>query len=305
MTMMMHPEMIATLPIWLAGLLIATVAVAGAVLIELAVRRLVSLEVRTSHTTVASAMFNVVGTTYAVLLAFVAMLAWTGFDTARSVTSTEASLVLEVARLVDGLGGSEAAAMHADIVAYAQDVVGAEWPAQARGEPVGEDEPGLAKLRRAALRLRPGSVGEGAVHAQLLGQLAALDDARRARLLVGQAPIPLMVWFVLLAGGEHQRGVLLVPGGAEPAHAPRDVVAAGAVGRAGAAAGRDAQQPVPWRLQDLGRAVRARAGADGARRAGGNSRGTVAAGSRSMAGQAWSGRTAAGKAGLCPDPPKA
>ncbi len=291
MTMMMHPEMIATLPIWLAGLLIATVAVAGAVLIELAVRRLVSLEVRTSHTTVASAMFNVVGTTYAVLLAFVAMLAWTGFDTARSVTSTEASLVLEVARLVDGLGGSEAAAMHADIVAYAQDVVGAEWPAQARGEPVGEDEPGLAKLRRAALRLRPGSVGEGAVHAQLLGQLAGTDPADG----------------VVCASrrGEHQRGVLLVPGGAEPAHAPRDVVAAGAVGRAGAAAGRDAQQPVPWRLQDLGRAVRARAGADGARRAGGNSRGTVAAGSRSMAGQAWSGRTAAGKAGLCPDPPKA
>ncbi len=49
-----------------------------------------------SHTTAASAMFGVVGTTYAVLLAFVAMLAWEGFNHAQSVTDSEASLMLDI-----------------------------------------------------------------------------------------------------------------------------------------------------------------------------------------------------------------
>jgi len=199
--MTMQPQMIAGLPIWMAGLLIAGFAMTGAVLIELLVRRLISLEVRTSHNTVASAMFSVIGTTYAVLLAFVAMLAWDGFNKAQSVTDTEASLILNVYQLVDGLSGPDMVAMRTDIIAYGQAVVEIEWPAQVRGDVVAEDEPSLSRLTRIALHLRPGNIADGDLHTLLLGDLTRLSGVRRERLLVQRTPIPSIVWFVLLGGG--------------------------------------------------------------------------------------------------------
>ena len=198
---MMQPQMIASLPIWLAGLLMLGCAISGAVTVELLVRRVVSPELRTSHMTVASAMFSVVGTTYAVLLAFVAMLAWDGFNKAQSVTDTEASLVLNVYTLVDGLSGPEMGRMRSDIGAYAAAVVHVEWPAQARGGIVQEDQPSLVDLTRIALRLRPSSIADGDLHTLLLNDLAQLSSVRRERLLILRTPIPLIVWFVLLAGG--------------------------------------------------------------------------------------------------------
>ena len=198
--MRMEPETIASLPIWLAALLIIAVAISGAVLIELLVRRVVSADLRMSHTAVASAMFGVVGTTYAVLLAFVAMLAWEGFNHAQSVTDTEASLVLNVYEMIDGLSGPEMASMRADTIAYARSVVAVEWPAQAAGRIVPENEPSLDRITRTALHLGT-NAASGDLHSLLLSDLAKLSSVRRERLLVQRTPIPLLVWFVLLAGG--------------------------------------------------------------------------------------------------------
>lgn len=198
---MMQPQMIASLPIWLAGVLMLGSAIAGAIIVELLVRRVVSLELRTSHNAVASAMFSVVGTTYAVLLAFVAMLAWDGFNKAQSVTDTEASLVLNVYTLVDGLSGPAMASMRSDIVAYAEAVAHVEWPAQANGGVVPEDQPSLLDLTHVALHLRPSSIADGDLHTLLLNDLTQLSSVRRQRLLILRTPIPPIVWFVLLAGG--------------------------------------------------------------------------------------------------------
>jgi hypothetical protein len=54
-------------------------AALGAVFLELATRQFLSLEFRRRHNDVAAAIFSVIGVTFAVLLAFVAMLAWEHF----------------------------------------------------------------------------------------------------------------------------------------------------------------------------------------------------------------------------------
>ncbi len=197
----MQPEMIASLPLWLAALLLVGGAIGGALLIELLVRRVISLDVRTSHNDVAAAMLGVVGTTYAVLLAFVAMLAWDGYNKAQSVTDTEASLVLNVYQLVDGLSGPDMVSMQSDIVAYAHAVVEVEWPAQAAGRLVTETQPSMARLMQTALHLRPGNFADSNLHTLLLGDLERLSSTRRERLLVHHTPLPTLVWFVLVAGG--------------------------------------------------------------------------------------------------------
>ena len=197
----MDPGTIASLPIWLAGLLMVALAVCGAVVVELVARRVVPISLRERHNVVASAMFTVIGTTYAVLLAFVAMLAWEGFNKAQVVTDTEASLVKNVYQLISGLDGPEMPGMRDDIIAYARAVVTAEWPAQAAGRSVAEDEPRLEHLTGTALHLQPGNFADRDLHTLLLADLGRLGEARRDRLFDARTPIPVILWIVLVAGG--------------------------------------------------------------------------------------------------------
>jgi len=198
---MMGAHAIAGLPIWLAGVLMTCLAVGGAFAVELVARRLIPIRLRQDHNDVSAAMFAVIGTTYAVLLAFVAMLAWEGFNKAQVVTDSEASLVQNVYQLIDGLSGPEMPAMRGDIVAYANAVVRVEWPAQAVGLAVPENEPHLSHLTTTALHLRPDNVADGDLHTLLLGDLGRLGAARRERLFAARTPIPAILWFVLIAGG--------------------------------------------------------------------------------------------------------
>ncbi len=192
---------IAGLPIGLAGVLIVCLAVGGAAAVELVARRVIPTPLRQEHNEVSSAIFTVIGTTYAVLLAFVAMLAWEGFNKAQMITDAEASLVQNVYQLIDGLSGPEMPAMRRDILGYADTVARSEWPAQAVGRLVMEDEPHLRELTTTALHLRPDNIADGDLHTLLLGDLGQLATARRERLFAARTPIPAILWFVLIAGG--------------------------------------------------------------------------------------------------------
>jgi hypothetical protein len=92
----MRPGMVYEYPLWGVGLLLAGVAALGAVVVVLAADRLLSVEFRRSHNDAAAATFSVVGVTFAVLLAFVAMLAWEHFNKAKAASYAEAASVLDV-----------------------------------------------------------------------------------------------------------------------------------------------------------------------------------------------------------------
>ena len=64
----------------------ALLGVVLAVLVELTARATVPVEFRRRHNDVAAAMLSIIGVTYAVLLAFVAMLAWEGFNQATAAS---------------------------------------------------------------------------------------------------------------------------------------------------------------------------------------------------------------------------
>jgi len=184
---MMNPRAVAELPLWQSGLLLTGGAVIGAMIVEWTARKLIPHEVRVEHNAVVSAVFTVVGTTYAVLLAFVAMLALEGYNKAEAVTGHEASLVEDVFELMSALNGPGPEGMRQDIVAYTRHVVADEWPAQARGQSVPEQVSALQRLT--------------ALYAILLEKVTALGAARRERLAAARASIPAIVWFVLIAGG--------------------------------------------------------------------------------------------------------
>jgi hypothetical protein len=201
MQFVMHPGMVYEYPLAGIGLLLVGLAALGAVLFELTVHQFLSIELRRRHNDVAAAIFSVVGVTFAVLLAFVAMLAWEGFNKAKAAAYAEAATVLDVYHASVGLADPERPVMRDDIVGYLETVVRVEWPAQAEGRIVDRGMAYLEKLNMTAIGLKPSTVADGNMHAALLQSLTRLWDARHERLLAAETTIPAVVWIVTIAGG--------------------------------------------------------------------------------------------------------
>jgi hypothetical protein len=201
MHLVMQPDMVYQYPLWEVGLLLVGLAALGAVVSELAAHQFLSVELRRQHNVAAAAIFSVIGVTFAVLLTFVAMLAWDGFNKAKASSFAEAASVLDVYNVSLGFADPEMSSMRDDIIGYVETVVRIEWPAQAEGRIVDRGTAYLERLNQVAIRLRPSGVAEGNLHALLLRSLTQLWDARQQRLLAAETTIHSVVWVVTLAGG--------------------------------------------------------------------------------------------------------
>ena len=201
MHFVMHPDMVYEYPIWAVGLTLVGVAVFGAVALELCARWLLPIELRQRHNDVAAAIFSIIGVTYAVLLAFVAMLAWDGFNRAKAASYAEAALIGDVYNLSAGFAEPERSAIRNEIFGYARHVVTIEWPAQAEGQAVDPDSVFLSGLNKMVLAAHPSSQADDNLDLLLLQTMERLWDARQERLLAAQTTIPGIVWFVVVVGG--------------------------------------------------------------------------------------------------------
>jgi hypothetical protein len=201
MRFVMNPDMVYQYPIWAVGLLLVGAAVFGAVLLELCARRLLPIELRQRHNDVAAAIFSIIGVTYAVLLAFVAMLAWEGFNKAKAASYAEAALIGNVYNLSAGFEDPEKSSIRNAVLGYARRAVNVEWPEQAEGRMVDQDSIYLNGLSEMALGLHPSDQADRDLRSLLLQAIERLWDARQERLLAAQSTIPDIVWFVVIAGG--------------------------------------------------------------------------------------------------------
>jgi len=72
-------------PIWQSGAVVLAVAVLSALVLQLLVHRVLPAALRREHSELGAAIFSVIGVTYAVLLAFVAMTAWEQYTAAQAL----------------------------------------------------------------------------------------------------------------------------------------------------------------------------------------------------------------------------
>jgi len=198
---MMSPDMVYQFPIWAVGLSLAIFAVLGTILLELAVRSFVSAGLRRQHNDIAAAIFSIIGVTYAVLLAFVAMLAWDGFNKAKAASHSEAVLALDVIEAAEGLAEPAKANLLDGMKRYTRAVIAIEWPAQAEGHVVRAGDRFLDDAQRLVVALKPATEADTNLHALLLQSLTRLRDARQEQLLAAETTVPRIVWFVLIVGG--------------------------------------------------------------------------------------------------------
>jgi Protein of unknown function (DUF4239) len=199
--MMMRADMVYQYPIWAVGLSLVITAVVATMLLEIAVRRFLSADFRRQHNDIAAAILSIIGVTYAVLLAFVATVAWEGFNKAKAASHSEAAVILDVFEAAEGLDATARADLTDRLRRYTQAVIAIEWPAQAEGRVDRSGDTYLADLHRLAVGLQPSDQANGNFHALLLQSLVRLHDAREERLLAAETTIPEIVWIVVIVGG--------------------------------------------------------------------------------------------------------
>jgi hypothetical protein len=188
-------------PVWLIGILLVVVLPAVVIGIQLGVRRRWPGLVEGDHNDVVGFIIAVVGVIYAVLLAFVVIVAWETFDEAEGVVGQEASALRSMQRDSIGLPTQAQDPLQDLVREYATRVIDEEWPAMAAGEPgdpaVGDIFDDMARTISGAEVTTPSQQEFVGAETEQLNQLVSL---RSQRLDFVDSGIPGVLWLALIVG---------------------------------------------------------------------------------------------------------
>jgi hypothetical protein len=188
------------IPSWL--LLVATcvvgvsLAVGGQIWVHRKFRRLDFLQ----HNEVGGYIVTVVGTLYAVTLAFVVSIVWQEYDGSAARSAIEAADGATAWHIAVGLPGPVASRTRAALVNYARLMIVDEWPAMLNGGASGRGEIIITGLLHDLAGFRPANAGESNVHLQLLQRVEQMHDARHQRLADNASGISAFQWVILMLG---------------------------------------------------------------------------------------------------------
>jgi hypothetical protein len=158
----------------------------------------------------AAGVFSFVGVTFAVLLAFIILVAYNSYNDAKVASETEAQAVFEAATSIDAFGGRPSDALEAGLVCYGRAVVNLEWPAMKDGETSPAVDRWDAFVRNRALALdASGDPAQQAAFAQLLDESDLRAAGRGGRLVEARGVITTPVWLVLALGAAITIGSVL------------------------------------------------------------------------------------------------
>lgn len=193
---------------WLSGLPTALGVVAGllgggtlSALGLLMAHRLLPHRVRTAHNDVSGFVLTIVGTIYAVLLAFIAVAVWQSFGQADSLVQTEANLVSDLYRDTVVFPPPIATQLRDALYVYSETVIQDEWPALATGK--ADQAPGwqlLDRFHTQLARIRTDTPTVTAEQTDMVRTLNLLYDARRGRFHAATADLPGILWWTLIVG---------------------------------------------------------------------------------------------------------
>jgi hypothetical protein len=188
---------------WLV-LIIVTVAVCAVVLTIVVVNhRFTGEDDDPSETPdVLEYMTMMIGVVYAIVLGLAIAGAWEARGAAQDEVRFEAQALHEVDQRVRVYPVAVQERIRADVNAYVSQVVHKEWRVMVdKGRTTDEGDRLLDRVRQDVTDYQPKTDFEGQAYQPLVDQVAAADDARRARSLGAGPTMPGVVWIGLLAGG--------------------------------------------------------------------------------------------------------
>jgi hypothetical protein len=191
---------LASLPIWLAAVLIVLLPTAAAMSGPILIRRRFSLERLTTNNEIAGFKFATVGVIYAVLLAFAVIIIWERYADAETAVVQEAGAAATLYRLA-ATADPQSVAMRGALDRYLQTAIERDWPQMSHVQASPEATRALNDLYAATVSVAQGAARPPAVLVEIFHQLDLVTEARRTRLHLSHGIVPPMLWAVLLVGG--------------------------------------------------------------------------------------------------------
>ncbi|GJG86940.1 hypothetical protein tb265_21210 [Gemmatimonadetes bacterium T265] len=144
---------------------------------------------------------SLVGTTYAVITAFMLSGVWANFQAAETNAAQEAIALVNLFRVADGIPSPQREQIQTDCRDYANIAVAEEWPAMAHDSLSPAGVRITQQLWTTLLRTEAHSPTEQISLAQSLESLGRMTEHRRIRQLQSRSRLPTILWAILLAGG--------------------------------------------------------------------------------------------------------
>lgn len=182
-------------PYLAAAIIIVSVALAVAVM--LAVRRRAPEGGFFSDSDRASGVFGFLGAGFVILLGFVIFLSFGTYDNARVQSEAEATAVADQFAEAEVMPTGVRDRAQGQLICYARSVIRSEWPAMASGMTSPFTDQWVVALEQTGVDLPDRTSRQDAALKAWYAAANERELGRRARLLVSQGEIPLLLWALI------------------------------------------------------------------------------------------------------------
>jgi hypothetical protein len=188
------------IPTAILGLLMVGLSAVLPVTGLLVVRRRGLLTPLESGNEVASHFIGIIGTAYAILLAFVIFATWEKFTEADTAVTAEANNLGDLIRITQQFSDPLRRELTTRIRSYTLSVTRDEWKSMARAEASPQTFAALNSMWQAYSAIEPQTERGRLLYGESLRHLTQVSDYRRVRIQEAGATIPSPLWVVLLLG---------------------------------------------------------------------------------------------------------
>lgn len=185
----------------IAVLAVALVTAVGIALgLQVLVRRIFG-EAEVAHNEIAGFMLGVVGTLYAVVLAFVTVVVWQQYDGTSERVALETSAVGDVWHSAVGFPPARRAMLRREMLIYAKTNADEDWPLMRIGKASPRGSSLIMEATGVAGAFIPKNDAESNAQQSVMRMLNDLHDARQRRLAANATHLSGFEWLVLVIGG--------------------------------------------------------------------------------------------------------
>jgi hypothetical protein len=191
-----------SVPALVLGILFVVVLPALVLLVQWGIRRRWPSLADGDQNEVVGFIIAVVGVIYAVLLAFVVIVAWENFTSAERIVGQEASTLRSIYRESVAFPPKTQDKLSGLVLRYADEVIEREWPEMARGEP-GDPRVGdvFDEMASTIAEVDVTTPAQEAFVGAEVDRLSELVSLRSQRLDYVERTIPGVLWLALVVGG--------------------------------------------------------------------------------------------------------
>ena len=156
---------------------------------------------RLAHNDVVGPNVSVIGTTYAVLIAFMLSGVWNNLQQAGLNAEQEANSLVNIFRFAYHLPPESRTQIQDLARGYCQAMISEEWPLMAQEKQSPTAHRIMQQLWSALSSVQPRNTSEQTVMDHSLSELSEMTEHRRIRLLQSRQHLPALLWAVLIVGG--------------------------------------------------------------------------------------------------------